>query len=100
MADHQDLLKRADIIASTGPHIAYISRSSSEQIRWVVRDLAAALRANVEQGARAIWDDFGGECGNDADYCRWTGDEKTVGKCYCQQVAWRHARLAIEGKKP
>lgn len=61
---------------------------------------AIMWRTSKRKAARRIWDDFGGECGNDQDYCRWTGDEKTVGKCYCQEVAWRHARLAIEGKKP
>lgn len=46
------------------------------------------------RGARRIWDDFGGECGNDSEYCHWSGDPATTGKCYCQDIAWKHARLA------
>lgn len=53
----------------------------------------------IRLAARAIWDDFGGECGNDADYCRWTGKPGDVGKCYCQMTAWRHAAIA-HGEKP
>ncbi len=61
------------------------------------RAIQRRLRRKRSAIARAIWDDFGGECGNDSDYCRWTGDRDTVGKCYCQKIAWRHADLA-QGK--
>lgn len=54
----------------------------------------------MERAARRVWDEFGGECGNDADYCRWTGDEATVGKCYCQQRSWDYARVALKDTYP
>lgn len=53
----------------------------------------------LDRAARRVWDDFGGECGNDADYCRWSGDPTTVGKCYCQEIAWRHAGIALGRKQ-
>lgn len=52
----------------------------------------------LARAARRVWDEFGGECGNDSEYCRWSGDPETVGKCYCQETAWRHASIALEGK--
>jgi hypothetical protein len=47
MSNLQQLLERADEIASHGPNIAYPSRSSSQRLRDLIRDLAAALRRKI-----------------------------------------------------
>lgn len=97
----KELLARADAILAHGPNTAYISRSSSQHVRDVVRDLRAALAASPVGGStpsqgRLLDSLKRALCiSSDLDHRPWKDIERAVAALAspppreCEPVAWQ-----------